>query len=768
MRSLLCPLFVLVLATCKFADLPPLDVDATQPPDAREGYATLTVLRTGSVLGTVTTNPTGISCGDVCVFEFPVNTQITLSASPDVGAEFGAWSGACSGTSMTCTFLLGASAVVTAAFEPATYTVTAAVGGNGTGTVTSSPAGISCPGTCDLQVAHGTMMSLTAQAASGATFVGWSGGGCSGLAPCSFTVTADATINVSFALDNSLIVTRTGNGNGRVTSTPSGIDCPGDCSQTFSNGQDVLLTAVASADSVFAGWSGAGCGGQGTCSVTMDMAKMVSAEFVLRQHTLSVTNAGAGMGVVTANVGGLVCPGTCSVAYNHGQQVTLSAAPNATSLFGSWSGDCSGGAPCVVTIDAPKSVTATFLDSRVVSVVMAGSGTGRVISNPPGIDCGTTCSARFAVGANVTLTATPDLNQTFAGWSGSGCTGTMPCALVVGGDPAVTATFHAPNVAFVTSTTQNANFGGVAGADAICASRAASAGLSGTYRAWVSSSSSSAMSRLGTASGWVRRDGRPVAASATALLAGRILYPIALDEMGGVSSAQDPAIWTGTLGTGAASGALCMDWTVSTSSLFGSSGRAFSGTNEWTSTAATPCAAQLAFYCFQVDRISPVTVPVPTASRRAFVSNGLWTPGGGIAAADTVCANEAAAAGLSGVYRAALPPSSTASAMSRFNINGDPWYRVDDVRLTATPSDFFTTQRRDATLNVTASGSYVTGSVWTGGFLANGSTTATDTCSHWSTTSGSGVHVLAERGFFGGPFTTQLCSQSARVYCLQQ
>src|ERR1041384_8308089 len=56
---------------------------------------------------------------------------------------------------------------------------------------------------------------------------------------------------------------------------------------------------------------------------------------------------------------------------------------------------------------------------RRITVSLVGAGSGRVVSTPPGIDCGTTCSAMFT-GA-VTLTAIPDDDNFFAGWGGGTC-----------------------------------------------------------------------------------------------------------------------------------------------------------------------------------------------------------------------------------------------------------------------------------------------------------------------------------------------------------
>lgn len=71
----------------------------------------------------------------------------------------------------------------------------------------------------------------------------------------------------------------------------------------------------------------------------------------------------------------------------------------------------------------------------------AGSGTGRVFSDPGGIDCGTSCSAEFVSYADVTLSAAAEPNSRFTGWSGAGCSGTGVCRVKMGSDAQVTATF---------------------------------------------------------------------------------------------------------------------------------------------------------------------------------------------------------------------------------------------------------------------------------------------------------------------------------------
>lgn len=76
-----------------------------------------------------------------------------------------------------------------------------------------------------------------------------------------------------------LTVRTAGLGAGSVTSSPAGMFCPSVCVQEYASGRQVTLTATPLRGSVFSGWSGAGCAGTGTCTVTADEAKTVTAIF---------------------------------------------------------------------------------------------------------------------------------------------------------------------------------------------------------------------------------------------------------------------------------------------------------------------------------------------------------------------------------------------------------------------------------------------------------------------------------------------------------
>ena len=76
-----------------------------------------------------------------------------------------------------------------------------------------------------------------------------------------------------------LTVSKAGLGSGTVTSDPAGIACGSTCSASFDVGTSVTLTAAALAGSSFAGWSGEGCSGTGTCTVAVDQARHVTGTF---------------------------------------------------------------------------------------------------------------------------------------------------------------------------------------------------------------------------------------------------------------------------------------------------------------------------------------------------------------------------------------------------------------------------------------------------------------------------------------------------------
>lgn len=315
----------------------------------------------------------------------------------------------------------------------------------GTGSVASSVAGIDCgsgsSGDCSETYASGTLVTLTATPAAGWRFVGWTGGGCNGTATCVMTMSAATTVTATFdQLTFTLSLTSVG---GRVTSLPAGIDCPGDCGETYAQGTSVTLTAVPDAGQQFTGWSGGGCSGNGTCQIAMNANAGVTASFAAAPTgTFALTVGVSGAGAVTSSVGGISCPAACATTIAQNASVTLTATPSTGANFQVWGGACSGtAATCTVQMTAARAVTASFSTVNFpLTVTRAGAGTGTVTSAPAGISCGTDCAESYAQNTAVTLTAAAGSGSLFSGWSGA-CTGTGSCSVTMSAARNVTATF---------------------------------------------------------------------------------------------------------------------------------------------------------------------------------------------------------------------------------------------------------------------------------------------------------------------------------------
>lgn len=318
------------------------------------------------------------------------------------------------------------------------------------------------------------------------------------------------------------------------------------------------------------------------------------------------------------------------------------------------------------------------------------------------------------------------------------------------------------NVAFVTSTThQLITFGAdLAGADAICAERAADAGLVGPFAAYLASSTVRAPDRLANARGWLRTDGRPFVDRIVDLTAGRLYHPLRVDEHG-----EDLGIAAGPVATGAqADGTVsafstCLDYTSPMTYegvRVGYAQRTFQG---WSEEGRVPCSNGVRLYCFGTSFDLPLEPPELTG-RRAFVTVQALSVGGGLAAADALCQSEAALAGLGGTFLALLPTGAS-SAASRFDLTGPAWSRVDGIVLAESALAFMAGSLL-ASPNVTAIGDHVGSLVLTGGAPSQPGRTCNDwtdpatNTDHGNSATTSGAAFVASGGGCGGP-----------IYCLE-
>jgi hypothetical protein len=98
-----------------------------------------------------------------------------------------------------------------------------------------------------------------------------------------------------------------------------------------------------------------------TVSASCASGSVWNGTICLQQYSVSVTKAGTGTGTITSSPAGINCGSTCSYTFNTGTSVTLTATPGSEgNVFAGWSGACTGTSTCVLTMNAAKSVTATF------------------------------------------------------------------------------------------------------------------------------------------------------------------------------------------------------------------------------------------------------------------------------------------------------------------------------------------------------------------------------------------------------------------------
>ena len=317
------------------------------------------------------------------------------------------------------------------------------------------------------------------------------------------------------------------------------------------------------------------------------------------------------------------------------------------------------------------------------------------------------------------------------------------------------------NVIFVTSQTVVPGLlASRAAADKFCDDAALAAGLpDNTYIAWLSVNGTSVVTRLGSARGWVRPDGRPVADSQTDLyLDHKIYYPIAIDETKQLRFAIN--VFTGTNGGGVATGFDCVDLTETGGEL--TYGYTDASGAEWTDAGhALLCNNNMHLYCLGIDKQVPVTMP-NAQGKRIFMSE-MSPDAVSLASLDAVCQSDGTAFGP-GVY-IALVATSTSAAKNRPGITIDaarPWVRPDGVVVT---TDLSTLR---APINVSPALNYFNAPTMFGAASLGDVGTLASTCQNWTSTS-QGISLgLSSRsspeGFTG--YTTGTCI-SRKIYCIE-
>ena len=336
------------------------------------------------------------------------------------------------------------------------FSLSVSMSGDGTGSVTGP--GIACGVDCAQTYVPGTVVTLTRAVGAGSGFGGW-GDDCSPRgtnASCALTMNTNHVVTASFLGPRTLVVSKTGRGNGSVTSGPAGIACGADCSHTYPYGTVVTLTTAVASGSVFEGFTG--CDSTPTttsCRVTMTADRTVGAVFN-PPGGLAVMIIGKGTvvsddGLINCGLGGT----QCQVRYPVGKRVVLSTSAAPDSFFDRWFGACPATREsCAVDVpDQVRVVSALFGSAAVLTISFPGNGArfvdhaGGLPGNGPRCMSGAPCTVFVEPGKTVVLTATATAGL-FSEWGGD-CAGIprdASCQLVVVGTRSVSATFLADPV----------------------------------------------------------------------------------------------------------------------------------------------------------------------------------------------------------------------------------------------------------------------------------------------------------------------------------
>ena len=193
---------------------------------------------------------------------------------------------------------------------------------------------------------------------------------------------------------------------------------------------------------------------------------------VTHQVSLTVT----GPGTVEDSANGIDCAATCNYTIAEGRELNLTQHPETGAHFSTWSGDCSTGEQCSISVTGPLDIGATFVTdddppppgTQRVSIRVTGPGTVEDTAN--GIDCGATCHYFIADDLVLNLTPRPDAEAHFTSWIGD-CSAAGACSVEVSGPLDIGATFVADSVPppgealqqllnFAETWDRNWNFGG--------------------------------------------------------------------------------------------------------------------------------------------------------------------------------------------------------------------------------------------------------------------------------------------------------------------
>lgn len=322
------------------------------------------------------------------------------------------------GTMDSSTATVTVNAVVPPPPPPATFGLGLKKDGTGSGKVFSDT-GMECGNYCTDEFDSSKTVTLSATPDLGSVFAKFtcSSGETSSQPSLSVRMNAVKICTATFnqVPKYKLSVSTQGKATGTVTTQPTAISACGTGCFEFYEGTAVTLVPQPATGAAFTEWSSNCPDGK----ITIKSAGNSCTATFMPLYTLTVATAGTGLGSVTSAPTGIECGNgktSCAKIYGEGVSVALTPTASAGFAFAGWNPECADGK---VTLTSNKTCTASFMPIFTLKVAVAGAPSGKITSDPAGIECGTVCSTTVAAGNKIALIPTAsELGVTFTGWSG--------------------------------------------------------------------------------------------------------------------------------------------------------------------------------------------------------------------------------------------------------------------------------------------------------------------------------------------------------------
>jgi subtilisin family serine protease len=417
----------------------------------------LTVDKAGAGAGAVISSPAGIDCGSQCRAEFSAGTTVNLTATPNAGSTFTGWSGACRGTN-ACAVTMDAARSVTATFTSVSslslgealdntaldWRTAGAAGWQGVqltgrdaarsgaisdGQVSDLYTSLTGPGTLAFQWQASSELGYDVLELRVDDMLQFSISGQSAWETRTVAIGAGThEVRWTYRKDGSVAVGEDAGWVDAVTFTPTQSRLP-----------NLIVTQITSPANGMPG------GKIEVSATVMNQSDVAAGEFWLAfllsgDSAIGLDDTDTGWGCTFNSLAGGATT-TCS-----GEIVIPATTTSGTYYLGAYADAANAVFEGNETDNgrATSSPIAIAGSAFSLMVTRTGLGTGKVSSHPAGIDCGSQCNINFAAGTAVTLTTTPDMGATFAGWSGD-CTGTGSCTVNMNAVKTVTAAFNRPD-----------------------------------------------------------------------------------------------------------------------------------------------------------------------------------------------------------------------------------------------------------------------------------------------------------------------------------